>query len=176
MDRESQPAGSVDGILSEEITRSSADHLLRSLQSNHLQLSAIADQKASILVGATMVVLGVLAPIDPDDTSPALIILAATAALAGSAAVLALLPRVRTTATRRNVLFFGFHSRLSSEAFHQEMDEVLRDDERIYDAIVEDVYQIGQVLTRKYRFVNLAYAILVVGLVATLLAYLVDAL
>lgn len=42
----------------------SADYLLRSLQTNHIQLSAIADQKASILVGATMVLLGVVAPLD----------------------------------------------------------------------------------------------------------------
>ncbi len=152
----------------------SADYLLRSLQTNHIQLSAIADQKASILVGATMVSLGVVAPLDPSDTSVALVILAVTAALAGGAGVLALLPRVKTTSERRNPLFFGVHSNLTSEEFHDAMAEILADKERIYDAIVEDVHQMGHVLSRKFRLINIAYAILIVGLATTLLGYLID--
>ena len=151
---------------------SSADYLLRSLQSNHLSLSAIADQKASILVGATMVVLGVVAPIDPDDTSAALIILAVTAGLAGGTGVMALIPRVRTTGARRNVLFFGVHSTLSSDEFHRSMHDILSDPATIHEAIVEDVHQMGQVLSRKFRLINLAYAVLLVGLAATTVAYL----
>lgn len=156
---------------------SSADYLLRSLQSNQLSLSAIADQKASILVGATMVVLGVVAPIDADDnTSAALIILAVTAGLAGAAAVAALIPRVRTRSPRRNVLFFGVHSTLSSEEFHRAMGRILSDAASIHEAIVEDVHQMGLVLSTKFRFINLAYAILLVGLSATTIAYLIGSI
>lgn len=147
---------------------------MRTLQANHLQLSAIADQKASILVGATMVVLGVVAPLQADELRVTLVLLVITAALAGGAAVLSLLPRFRSTAVRPNVLFFGVHSRLDSDQFHAELAGLVAEDGRVYAAIAEDVHQMGKVLVRKFRLINVAYGILLVGLISTAVAYVIE--
>jgi hypothetical protein len=46
----------------------------------------------------------------------------------------------------------------------------------IHDAIIEDLYQAAQVLMhRKYRLLRLSYLALMVGMVATLVAVLVEA-
>ena len=102
----------------------------------------------------------------------ALIVLAVTAGLAGGAGIMSLIPRVRTGAMRPNLLFFGVHSTLSSEEFHRRMGEVLADTAAVHDAIVEDVHQMGQVLSTKFRLINVAYAILLAGLTATTITYL----
>src|SRR3546814_7034936 len=86
-----------------------AVHLLRTTQMIHVQLSAMADQKASILMAATFVIFtitigqarGAVVPIP-------LLILGASAFFSAVCAVLAVLPA--THYKRRgglNLLFFG---------------------------------------------------------------------
>ena len=40
-------------------TRSSVDYMLRTTQQHHVELSKMADQKASILVGASLALIGI---------------------------------------------------------------------------------------------------------------------
>jgi len=148
------------------------DAMFRSMQTNHLQLSAIADQKASILVGAATVSMGLIAPLANDPALP-LIMMALTAGLAGGAGVLALLPRLRRSGENvtPNILFFGTHSKLTSAEFHQEMADMVKSDAGLYAYLTEDLHQMGYVLARKYRLINVAYGILLVGLLVTAITF-----
>jgi len=148
------------------------DAMFRSLQTNHLQLSAIADQKASILVGAATVSMGLIAPLAEEAGLP-LIMMALTAGLSGGAGVLALLPRLRPTSEQvmPNMLFFGTHSRLTSDEFHREMAAIVGSGAGIYGYLTEDLHQMGNVLARKFRLINVAYSVLLVGLVITAITF-----
>ena len=151
-------------------------HALRTVQSNTLRLSQMADQKASILMGAAFVVFSIAVGQALAGSLPwSLAILAVFAFLSSFCAVLAVLPRAGgplAAHTRPNLLFFGhFHDR-DEDDWTDEVLAELRTDEGVFRAMLHDIYQNGQVLQhRKYRFLGYAYRLFVIGLVVTLAAF-----
>jgi hypothetical protein len=156
-----------------------AVHMLRTAQVNTLTLSQMADQKASILMGATFLVFSILVSQSlVDEMSWSMIILAGAAFLSSLCAVIAILPSAGKPKKEQgtpNKLFFG-HFALRQEAeWVQEVLEDLETEEKVYRAMLHDIYQNGQVLhRRKYRFLGLAYRIFVGGLIATIISYLIE--
>jgi hypothetical protein len=154
-----------------------AIHLVRTTQQIHVQLSAMADHKASILMGATFVIFTItIGQARGSATPPALLILGAAAFFSAVFAVLAILP---ATHYRRggpvNLLFFGSFTQLSEEEYLDRVLERLSEDEQIYRTMARDIYQNGLVLERKkYRLLGYAYRIFLVGLTASFAASVVQ--
>ena len=70
---------------------------------------------------------------------------------------------------------FGAIASMEPDDYVARMREVLADDDKIYDAIMEDIHQASQVLLgRKYRLLKLSYLALILGMIATLIAVLVS--
>jgi len=152
-----------------------AIHTLRTLQLSTLTLSQMADQKASILMGASFVVfsLAVGRSLAGDIPWP-LAVLALFAFLSSLCAAIAIMPSIGKSKgpARLNPLFFGHFHDLDEESWTQEVLENLHADEGAFRLMLHDAYQNGQVLhRRKYRFMRYAYALFIVGLVVTLVAY-----
>ncbi len=154
------------------------NYVLRTAQQNTLHLSAMADQKASVVLGASFVMASIVFADVAGEADPALasILLAVTAVVAGLLAALAVMPRGLSTSKpeqSQNILFFGHVARMSREDYVEQMDDVLASGPDIYAAILEDLWQASQVLLfRKYRLLRYAYVALTVGMVATLIAVL----
>jgi hypothetical protein len=153
-----------------------AVHLLRTAQLAQLQLSAMADTKASILMGATFVIFTITIGRAQVAAAPLpLLILGGAAFVSAVFAILAVLPATRRSkpAANANLLFFGVFTHLPEDVF---IDEImrLRTDDQIYRAMARDVYQAGKVLQRKkYRMLSYAYWTFLTGLVASCIAYVV---
>ena len=152
--------------------RTQIDTMLRTAQQHHVQLSVMADTKASILITISSIVLTIaLSRADEPQLRPALITLAAASLLSLLLAVFAVLPTfaprsVRKGRTPRNLLFFGHFGMMSEEEFMGEMATLLESDELIYEAILRDIYGIGSYLYRKkYRFLRFAYTALLAGFI-----------
>jgi hypothetical protein len=146
------------------------------VQNNTLKLSQMADQKASILMGATFLVFSIAVSQAFAGRLPwSLGILAVFAFLSAICAVLAVLPRLSGTlppGARRNLLFFGHFHDLDEEDWTLDVLAEMRSDEAVYRSMLHDIYQNGQVLQhRKYRFLGYAYRLFVAGLVVTLAAF-----
>lgn len=157
-----------------------AIHLVRTATLANLTLSQMADQKASILMGATFVVFTIsVGQAGRGDFPLALMVLALSAFLSAVCAVAAILPSIRPPRTGsggENVLFFGVFSQLSEEEFADRVLAQLGDDERLFRAMLRDIHQNGQVLQRKkYRYLGLAYRIFLGGLTLTLAVFLAEA-
>lgn len=153
--------------------------MLRTVQTNTLKLSQMADQKASILMGAAFLVFSISVGQAFAGRLPwSLGLLAVFAFLSSLCAVLAVLPRVSAAlppGVRTNNLFFGHFHNLDEDAWTIEVLADLRSDERVFRAMLHDIYQNGQVLQRrKYRFLGYAYRLFVAGLVVTLAAFAVE--
>ncbi len=154
-----------------------AIHLVRTTQQIHVQLSAMADQKASILMGATFVIFTITIGQARSSAAPLpLLILGAAAFFSAVFAVLAILP---ATHYKRggpiNLLFFGSFTQLDEEDYLDRVVERLAVDEDIYRTMARDIYQNGQVLERKkYRLLGYAYRIFLAGLTASFLAFIVQ--
>jgi hypothetical protein len=159
-----------------------AIHLVRTNQQMQLQLSQMADQKASMLMGATFLVFtltvgqlraggGMMIP---------LAILATAAFLSALFAILAVLPKVtHLTADQigpdANLLFFGIFTSLPEGEFVNRVLDRMASDETTYRTMLRDTYQAGAVLQhKKYRFLGYAYRSFLIGMVLTALSALVE--
>ena len=155
-----------------------AVHLLRTVQLNSLRLSQMADQKASILMGASFLVFSIAVSRSFTGELPwSLGILALFAFLSALCAVMAVLPSLTKPKAGgpRNLMFFGHFHDADEEEWTQEVLGNLHADEAVFRLMLRDIYQNGQVLQhRKYRFLTLAYRLFVVGLVATLAAFVIE--
>jgi len=154
-----------------------AIHLVRTAQQIHVQLSAMADHKASILMGATFVIFTITIGQARSSSAPIpLLILGAAAFFSAVFAVLAILP---ATHYRRpgpiNLLFFGSFTQLSEEEYLDQIVERLHDDEEIYRTMARDIFQNGVVLERKkYRLLGYAYRIFLAGLTLSFASFLIQ--
>lgn len=154
-------------------------HLIRTAQLNTLALSQMADGKANILIGATFVVFSlVITQTFSAQAEWSVVCLALTSFLSAICAVLAITPPLRAGAVpedRFNLLFFGHFSTMSEADWSAEMLERLRSDESVYQVMLRDLYQNGQVLhLRKYRLLALAYHLFLGGLALTLGVFLIE--
>ena len=157
-----------------------AIHSLRTVQLGTLALSQMADQKASMLMGASFVVFSIAVGRSLGGTLPwSLAILAFFAFLSALCAAIAVMPSIGRPppvgTAQRNRIFFGHFWDRDEEGWTREVLGELHDDERVFRMMLHDVYQNGQVLhRRKYRFLVYAYRTFIVGLLATLAAFAIE--
>jgi hypothetical protein len=152
-----------------------AVHLIRTTQTIHVQLSQMADQKASILMGAAFVIFTITIGQAKGTGAPLpLLILGGAAFFSAVFAVLAILPATHFRAAGpTNLLFFGSFSQLDEPDYTERMLDALGSDEAIYRAMAHDIYQNGIVLERKkYRLLGYAYRIFLAGLTASFIAFI----
>ncbi|HLL29494.1 MAG TPA: Pycsar system effector family protein [Allosphingosinicella sp.] len=156
-----------------------AVHLARTAVLSQMQLSAMADQKASILMGAAFVIFTLAIGHSDGKAAPLpLLILGGAAFLSAVFAVLAILPAVRyRKRAPLNLMFFGSFTQLGEEEYIERLLAQLGSDDSIYRTMARDVYQNGNVLARKkYRMLGWAYRIFLAGLTASLAAFLIQSL
>lgn len=152
--------------------RQSVDNLLRTVQQHHVQLSALADTKASLLITISSIVLTIsLARASDPSLRPALLTLAGACLLSLLLAIIAVLPtfaprNVRRGTVARNLLFFGHFAMIKEEQFLDEMEKILESDAALYETALHDIYSLGTYLyQKKYRFLRYAYVFLLGGFI-----------
>ena len=154
-----------------------AIHLIRTTQQIQVQLSAMADHKASILMGATFVVFTItLNQTGKGQIQPEMLVLAVVALAAAALAVMAVLPSVKPKAgAPLNLLFFGSFTELSQDEYIDTLIARMQEEEDVYRTMARDIYQNGTVLRRKkYRYLALAYRTFLIGMVLTILTFGID--
>ena len=155
-------------------------HLVRTAQLANLQLSQMADQKASMLMGATFLVFTLsMGQMNGGTPFGPFAILAFAAFFSAVFAVLTVLPKVTqvrgAVGEDDNILFFGIFSSRPEAEFIDRVIGKLESDETLCRAMLRDLYQNGQVLQRKkYRCLYLAYSIFLTGLVLSFGVFLVE--
>ena len=160
------------------------DHMLRTTRMHHVQLSSMADVKASMLLTLASVIITLTAGqiMKPDLFWPSLVLIffcLVTIVLA-TYAVMPKMPALMRPGTTPdisspffNLLFFGDFVRLGYDEFEAAMEETLSDHRRSYQAMVRELYTLGIFLaTKKYRMIRLAYIAFIGGLIASFLTML----
>lgn len=148
-------------------------HLVRTLQMMNLTLSQMADQKASILIGASFVVFSITIgqASKSDGVSVTTAVLGLSALISAMLAVWAVLPSINTKGgPGSNMLFFGNFTQVDEKLFADTIVNELVTSEQVYRLMLHDVYQNGQVLQhKKYRYIGYAYRVFLSGLMLTML-------
>lgn len=159
-----------------------AIHLVRTTQQINLALSQMADQKASILMGATFLVFTIAVGQARGGSLPiSLAVLALFAFISAMCAVFAVLPSVSTPQSAKlndgvpNKLFFGYFTHMDEGEWTDSVLAELRADETVFRTMLHDVYQNGQVLQRKkYKYLAYAYKSFMFGMSLTAITFFIE--
>ncbi len=165
-----------------------AQTFFRTNYRTHINLSAIADNKANIMISVNAILISVVISVisyrNMTETNPAVLMPAVIFVVTGLAslifAVLAARPKITSVINdatpleeaKRNLMFFGNFVNLKLERYEELMDEMFQDSELLYGNMTRDLYHLGKVLDKKYRFLTVSYNIFMVGFAATVLTFL----
>jgi hypothetical protein len=156
---------------------SDAVQAIRTASLAQYHLSAMADRKASMMMGASFVVFTIcVAQGTARGTLPLpLLVLGISAFLAAVISAVAVMPtihRAKDLQGERNLMFFGGFAEMKEAEYVEEMLDRLADQKQFLAMVARDVYQNGQVLAhKKYRLLKYAYSIFILGLVASVVAF-----
>ncbi|MCZ4407282.1 DUF5706 domain-containing protein [Cryomorphaceae bacterium 1068] len=155
---------------------------------NHTALSQIADNKANIMLSINAIIISVvLSSLLPklDNNAYLLwpsVLLLTVCIVAVIFATISTIPKVtRNGATpemvksrKTNLLFFGNFQGLDLDVYIDGMKDLMEDDDYLYETLMKDLYYLGKVLNKKYRYLRLCYTVFVVGIVLSVLAYMLS--
>lgn len=161
--------------------------MFRTTSHNHILLSEMADNKANILITINSIILSIVVSvlIRKLEENPRLmiptILLVLVCLTTTVFAILSTRPIVNTgTFTRddihgkrTNLLFFGNFFGMKLEDYEWGMREMMKDSEYLYGSLIKDVYFLGKVLGRKYKYLRIAYNIFMYGFVLSILSFLI---
>ena len=154
---------------------------IRTASQAQYHLSAMADRKASMMMGASFVVFTIcVAQATSRGHLPLplplpLMVLGVSAFLAAVISATAVMPTIHAAKDlqgERNLMFFGGFADMKEDEYVAEMLNRLAVQEKFLAMVARDVYQNGQVLAhKKYRLLKYAYSIFIIGLFASMAAF-----
>ena len=175
--------------LERKLPSSAIQTFFRANYRNHINLSAIADNKANIMISVNAILISVLISLltykNLTETNPMVlmpaIIFVVINMISLIFAILSIRPKVTSlnnegttpSVAKRNIVFFGNFVNLDLEKYEEAVDAMFRDGELLYGNMVRDLYFLGKVLDKKYRYLTMAYNTFMIGFVTTVIAFLI---
>lgn len=171
----------------EKIPVRGIETMFRVTSGNHIDLSSIADHKANMMISTNSLIMtlvvglfgrGFAESLEPKLIIPVLILVLVCMATIVFA-ILATRPKVtRGTFTkediqqkRTNLLFFGNFYNMRLEDFQWGISEMMKDADYLYGSMTKDIYYLGQVLGRKYKYLRICYNVFMYGLIVGVIAF-----
>ncbi|MBN8681732.1 MAG: hypothetical protein J0L99_03745 [Chitinophagales bacterium] len=162
--------------------------MYRTTYRTHTNLSAMADSKANLMLSVNAIVISILASNllprlqEKFDWGLAIatICLTITCLLSMIYATLATRPKITEGKVTReairqrkaNLLFFGNFYNMPLDDFQWGINEMLKDSDFLYNTMSRDLYFLGIVLAKKYRYLSLCYNIFMYGLIVSVIAFI----
>lgn len=190
--REAKNYRSSEAIRSKAVERKISPGIQTYFRTNyrtHINLSAIADNKAHIMISVNAILISVMISVisyrNMTETNPAILMPVVIFLVAGLSslifAVLAARPKVTSMINeetppeeaKRHLMFFGNFVSLNVERYEELIDEMFSDGDLLYGNMARDLYQLGKVLNKKYRYLSISYNVFMVGFVATVLTFII---
>src|SRR5690606_4343989 len=161
--------------------------MFRITSTNHLELSALADNKANIMISVNSIIISIVVTVlirkleeFPNYIIPTFM-LVGTCLTAMVLAILATRPKVTKRTVNKsdvqsksgNLLYFGNFHELSLNEYKEGMHALMEDGNYLYDSMITDIYFLGEVLAKKYRLLRKSYNIFMFGFVVSVLSFLI---
>lgn len=166
-----KPGSEQHGTLPDKEKDSQSDviQVLRTTQQHHVTLGMIADQKANIILGAFLIFITVSQGVLEKGSTFSIPIWILTGFFTFSAlfSLMVIAPRFRPKrkASRpNNLLFFGCFVDMSQEEYIEHLNDHLQNNEQARLLVMKDIYQLGQVLSKKYKNLRYSYMSLAMGI------------
>jgi hypothetical protein len=170
------------------------DTIYRVTLRNHINLSSIADGKANMIISINTLVLSILITATSAGFGfsedyfiqnrrfifPVLLLML-TSLLAITFAVFSAIPKVSgqefteedVKSHKVSLLYFGNFLKIPKEEFVGYLRDLKHDQEVLYDDLSRDLYNLGAVLSKKYRLLTIYYRLFVGGLGLSFLVFII---
>ena len=164
--------------------------LFRTTSNNHMELSSMADNKSHIMISVNSIIISVTLSVlvarisfYPQFIAPASILLL-TCLVSLTFAILATRPSISSgkfteddiRSKKTNLLFFGNFHQMQLQDYQWGMNQMIKDREYLYNTMMMDIYYLGVVLAKKYKYLRIAYTIFMWGLIVSVIAFALAAL
>jgi len=165
-------------------TSKSAQMAFKTALRNHIDLTALADNKANIMLSVNAILITISIPYLPGYISenPLLLIPASILIITSIASVvtatLATRPiamnglskadKIKTGAA--NLFFFGNFYKMKKEDYVAAITDVIQDETVLEKSVISDLYHLGASLGDKYKTLRLCYTIFMIGMTLTVIA------
>ena len=162
--------------------------MYRTTYRTHVNLSSIADNKANIMLSINAIIISIvfanLVPRLEDD--PNLLLptagLIVTCLIAIIFATLSTRPKITEGKFTRkdieekksNLLFFGNFYNMELKDYEWGVEEMIKDEDFLYSSMTRDIYWLGKVLAKKYRYLSICYGVFMYGLILTVILFLIS--
>jgi len=166
--------------------------LYRSVYDYHINLTSIADNKANIMISINTIIISLVITLfgtgftfsTGDEVGSIRFVfpmafLLLTSLLAVVFAILSARPNVTSkekyelTKKESSILFFGNFAQLGIKEFVEQLKLLKADKEELYDNMSVDIYHLGSVLVKKYRFLTWSYNIFMGGMITCAVGFIV---
>ncbi len=158
--------------------------LYRSVYDYHINLTSIADNKANIMISINTIIISLVITLfgtgftfsSGDGLSSIRFVfpmafLLLTSLLAVVFAILSARPNVTTkekyelSKKESSILFFGNFAQLQIREFVDQIKLLKEQKDELYDNMSVDIYHLGSVLVKKYRYLSWSYNIFMFGMI-----------
>jgi predicted metal-dependent HD superfamily phosphohydrolase len=159
--------------------------MFRIMSNSQTNLSAMADSKANIMISVNSIIIsimisGLLTVVisNPHLAVPFfLLVIVCVTAIVFS--VLATRPKITSGRFTQediqnkkiNLLFFGNFYNMNLQEYEWAMKELLNSRDYLYDSMIKDIYFLGIVLAKKYKYLRISYNIFMYGLILVIIAF-----
>ncbi len=159
--------------------KSSTDQTFyRSMLSNLVRQTHIADQKAALMISVNSVIISFIVSFvatKVTEMEPLIyptILLLAVCLLVIVFSILATRPRVENSVkNERDMLFFGHFDSYGQAEYIDEVIQLVSKESLLQEKIISSIYKQGKVMNRKYSNLRLAYNIFMFGFPISILSY-----
>ncbi len=160
--------------------------MFRTSLRNHIQLSAIADNKANIMLTINSLIISIVISFllpniknDPILIYPSAVLLI-VCIIAIIFAIISVIPNVThgkfskedILNKKANLLFFGNFYNMKLEDFEWGIKEVMKDNDFLYSSMIRDFYNLGLVLSKKYKYLRICYQVFMYGIIISVIAFI----
>lgn len=170
-----------------EVPERGIETMFRVSFKNHMELSGIADNKANIMLSINAIIISIsLSTLIPNfDENPKLILPTMLLLIVCIVTIIfaTLSTRPKTSKKKKisepinfdktSLLFFGNFYKMPLAEFENKMGELMQNKKELYSSLTKDIYNLGVVLGRKYKFLRICYNIFMYGMILSVATFLV---
>lgn len=184
-DKDPSDKPNVKAYLNDSEVGRGVETMYRTTYRTHINLSGMADSKANIMLSINAIVISVAIPQlfprfdeHPEIAIPTILLLM-VCVTAMVLAILSTRPKItegkftrEDIETRKaNLLFFGNFYNMKLDDYHWGMMEMIKDKEFLYTSMTKDLYFLGVVLAKKYKYLSYCYTVFMYGIIGVVLAF-----
>lgn len=166
--------------------------LYRSVYAYHINLTSIADNKANMMISINTIIISIVITLfgtgftfstQNEFSSIRFVFPMAFLLLTSLLAVVFAILSARPSVTNKekfelnkkdsSILFFGNFAQLQLKEFVDRIEELKKEKNELYTSMSVDIYYLGSVLVKKYRYLSWSYNIFMFGMVICAVGFVV---